>query len=419
MASVDSVEDQSFHSRVQRVRDEIQVKFLQAHKILQDREADLLVELKRLIDEYEGDGLLDQIKQLSDSKDTLMTTLKGNENTEILNQSIAPINTRIQEFETKLQTAKEIYKTISLEWDVELEKKLSVAGEIRLNAGKEGIRDYKEIGDPVAVFGKHSEEGSPPGVFCYPNDIALSPVDNNIYICDSGNNRVQVYNASGEYLFLFDEKMNGPSGVCISHNKIYVTQYYSHCVNMYSTDTKFEKSVGGKGTKWLELNKPRAIAISKEHKRIYIAEFDNDRVQCLNLDLTFLSIISNVYGALDVKLTATEIVLLSSNNPCVYLYSYSNQFIRLMIPWGESNPLISPSRIFITEALNNILFTDNDAHCVCVFSYEGKYLHKFGKSGENRGEFIQPRGLSIDAQGRILVASENPNHCVQSFLSQY
>ena len=42
--------------------------------------------------------------------------------------------------------------------DVELEKKLSVAGEIRLNAVEEGIRDYREIGDPVAVFGKYSEE---------------------------------------------------------------------------------------------------------------------------------------------------------------------------------------------------------------------------------------------------------------------
>ena len=418
MASADSVEDQNFLSHVERVRCEMKTKFQKAHKVLLDREEELLNTLKRLVDEYTGDGMTDQIRQLSDSKDALMTSLKGNENTEILNQSLAPINARIREFENRLLTAKDTYKSVSLEWDVELERKLSVAGDIRLNVVK-GIRDYKEIGEPVVAFGKHSEEGSLPCVFCYPNDIAINPVNNNIYICDSGNNRVQVYDKSGEYLYLFDEKMNGPSGVCISHNQIYVTQYYSHCLNVYSTETKFQKSVGSKGDKWLEFNKPRALAISTERNKVYIAEFDNNRVQCLNLDLTFLSIISNIYGAMDVKLTSEEVVILSSNNPCVFIYSYTNQLIRRMVPWGESQPLISPSRMFVTDLLNTILITDNDAHCVCVFSCEGEFLHKFGKSGVNRGEFIQPSGLSIDTQSRILVVSENPDQCIQIFISQY
>ena len=41
-----------------------------------------------------------------------------------------------------------------MEWDIELYKKLSLAGEIRLNSVRGGIRDYKAIGDPVVVFGK-------------------------------------------------------------------------------------------------------------------------------------------------------------------------------------------------------------------------------------------------------------------------
>ena len=49
---------------------------------------------------------------------------------------------------------------------MELDKKLSVAGDIRLNSVKEGARDYKEIGEPIMVFGKHNKERSPPGVFC-------------------------------------------------------------------------------------------------------------------------------------------------------------------------------------------------------------------------------------------------------------
>ena len=160
MASADNLREESFLSHVERVRSEIQTKFLRAHKILQDREADLLAELQRLVDEYTGDGITQQIKQLSVSKDGLRDTLTGNENKLILDQSLAPIDARIKELETKLQSAKYTYKRVSLEWDVEFDKKLSVAGDIRLNAVKEGIRNYKEIGEPVVVFGKYSEEVS-------------------------------------------------------------------------------------------------------------------------------------------------------------------------------------------------------------------------------------------------------------------
>ena len=236
MASADGVGD-SFLSRVERVRSDIQTKFLRAHRVLQAREADLLAELQRLADEYTGEGIMLQIKRLSSSKDALRDSLTENENKEILDQSLVPINARIADLEIKLLRAKDTYKSVSLEWDVELEKRLSVAGEIRLNAVKEGIRDYKKIGNPIAVFGKHRKGGSSPGVFSYPSGITINPVNDDIYISDAGNNRIQVYNKSFEFVFQFSEKMNLPYGICIKHNKIYVTQYHSHCLNVVSINT--------------------------------------------------------------------------------------------------------------------------------------------------------------------------------------
>ena len=408
-------EEESFLSHVERVRSEIRTKFLRAHKILQDREADLLAELQRLVDEYTGDGITQQIKQLSVSKDALRDTLTGNENKEFLDQSLAPIYARIKELETKLQRAKDTYKRVSLEWDVELDKELSVAGDIRLNAVIEGIRNYKEIGEPVVVFGKYSkEEGSSPGVFGCPGGIAINPENNSIYICDGYSNRVQVYNKSFEFVFQFSDKMGAPIYICIKQNKVYVTQFDSHCLNVYSTEGKYLQSVGIKGKKKLEFDTPRGLDISTDRDRIYVADCDNDRVQCLNLNLKFNSFIEDIFCASDVKLTSNEIVVLSCRNPCVSLYTYSHQLIREMIPIGEDNSVLIPFFLILDEA-SNILITDIRSHCVCVFSLGGELIHRFGREGEKRGEFIKPKGISIDSKGRIIVISENPNHCIQIF----
>ena len=411
MASADSLREESFLSHVERVRGEMQTKFLRAHKILQDREADLLAELQRLVDEYTGDGITQQIKQLSVSKHALRETLKGNENKLILDQSLAPIDARIIELETKLQRAKDTYKRVTLEWNVE---KLSVAGDIRLNAVKEGIRDYKEIGEPIAVFGNYSKIFYSPGVFGCPGGIAINPENNFIYICDPVYNRVQVYNKSFEFVFQFSDKMGAPICICIKQNKVYVTQLSSDCLNVYSTEGKYQRSVGVKGKKKLEFDRPRGLDISTDKDRIYIADYGNARVQCLNLNLKFNSFIHNIYGARDVKLTSDEIVVLSLQNPCVSLYTYSHQLIRKMIPIGEYNLVLLPSSLILDEAAN-ILITDFKSHCVCVFSFEGELIHKFGKEGEKRGEFINPDGIAIDSQRRIIVSSDNPNHCIQLF----
>ena len=208
--------------------------------------------------------------------------------------------------------------------------------------------------------------------------------------------------------------MGGPADICIKHNKVYVTQFTSNLLTVYSTDGKYLKSVGGKGNNHLEFDKPSGLDISTELNRIYIADFGNNRIQSLNLDLSFHSIIDDIYRSRDVKLTLKVIVVLSLRNPCVSLYSYSHQLIREMIPCGESCQLKSPNKLILDTSFN-ILITDNDSHCVCVYSYGGELLHKFGKEGDQKGDFINPFGITICPQGRIIVTSDNPNHSIQIF----
>ena len=411
MASIQPITEDSFLSHLKRVRFEINDKFLIAHNMLQQRESELLAKLQQLEDEYTRRGSKsEQIEQLVHSKDVLITTLTGNENQTLLAENLATIDKRIQELELKS------YNSVSLKWDDVIYENLSVIGDILLNhVIKDEVRDYKKVEKPVAVFGTTNKcSSSSPNEFASPDDLEIDSATNYLYICDGGQDCVKVFNKSFQFMFLFSEKMHQPDGIRILQKKVYVTQTGSDVLNIYTTEGKFLESVGGKGDGNLEFDVPRGLCISTEMNRIYVAEYGNDRVHCLNLNLTFHSIIDNIVGARDIELTPEEVVVLSVKNPCVYIYSYTHQLIKRMITRGKDSPLQNPVK-FVLDKFLNILITDFENHCICVYSYRGDYICTIGKKGKQKGEFIHPKGIAISPQGQIIVTSDNPNCCVQAF----
>ena len=413
MASVGTIGEDSFLVQIKRTRSEIREKFLKVHKVLEEREAHLLAKLQNMEDGKDKDGFTKQIEQLNLSKDVLKNTLTGKGNKDLLDQNLAKIDMRIDELRQKINTTN---KSVTLEWNVELVDKLSLIGDILLNSVTQyEVRDYKQIEMPVFTFGKFGKfKSSPPGMFGTPTGLAIDPTTNFLYISDAGKDHVQVFNKSFEFEFLFSDKMQLPASICISHNKVYVTQSGSNLLTVYSTDGKYLQSVGGQGKEHLEFDKPKGLDVSSEWNRIYIAEYGNDRIQSLNLDLSFHSIIDDIYGSKDVQLTPKEIVVLSARDHCISLYSYTHQLIREIIPRGKAYQLKSTLR-FILDKHFNILITGAESHCVFVYSYGGEFLHKFGKEGNQEGEFIEPYGIAISSEGKIIVTSNNPNHQIQIF----
>ena len=420
MASAESgSEEHDTLSQFDRARRQIRDKFSRTHYLLQEREVALLAEVQELEDTFRGHGIADEMKQLSLSKEQLENTLKGNKSREILQQGIALIDEKIAELTISLEKAQEM-KRIDLDWNDDFENELSTLGTIQVNAEKKSSKlepDYKKKGIPLEVFGQHIIDGSTaPGVFAYPQTIIIDIKTDHFYVCDSGNDRVQVFTKSFQFLSMFSEKMNGPNGICTFQDKMYVTQNKGNNLNIYSRECKLLSSVGQKGSGELELNGPIGVAVSSEWSKIYICEYVNHRVQCLNLDLTFNCFIPDILGANDVKVTAEEIVVLCEGNPCIKIYNASHQLSRQMISKGKEdfNQVKHPYCFFLDSNLN-ILITDCKRHCVSIFSSSGELIHEFGKEGEEKGEFVQPTGITIDSKGRIVVISSNPNHCIQLF----
>ena len=124
------------------------------------------------------------------NKEQVAATLTDNKNKAFLEQTVALLDTQMRELAANLETARDRMRRVELEWDGNLEIILSSTGSIRVR----GVPDYKERANPVMVAGKQGKEkSSAPGEFYYPHSIAIDSVTNYIYICDAGNNRVQVF----------------------------------------------------------------------------------------------------------------------------------------------------------------------------------------------------------------------------------
>ena len=411
MASADVPGENTFLSQLERARIDLREKVARAHQILQERETALLTELQQLENTYMGEGLDNQIDQLRISKEQTIATLTDNKNNNILQEFVALLDTKMRELAANLETTRDRMRRVELEWDGNLERILSSTGSIRVRGGP----DYKEKTNPVMVAGKHRREDYlAPGEFCYPRSIAVDSVTNNIYICDAGNNRVQVFNEFLEFLFSFSEEMNSPFGICIHLSKVCVTQLVANSLSVYSTEGRYIESVGREGKKELEFFRPTGVAVSEVNNLIYICDWRNNRIQCLNLNLTFNSFISEVKHPRDIKLTSQDVVILTGGSPCIQLYDYSHQLIRQILTRGEGNHVIRPWYFCIDRELN-ILMTDRATNSILVFSNRGQLLNEFGKRVWWKRNFISPTGIAVDLEDRIIVAFRNPKHCIQVF----
>ena len=93
----------------------------------------------------------------------------------------------------------------------------------------------------VDSFGCHGNGG---GQFKSPNDIAQDRTGN-LYVTDTNNNRVQVFDSKGQFLYTFSRKGVRPYGICFGSDQlIYVSNTNNNCVSVFKTSGEFVTSFG-------------------------------------------------------------------------------------------------------------------------------------------------------------------------------
>jgi DNA-binding beta-propeller fold protein YncE len=132
--------------------------------------------------------------------------------------------------------------------------------------------------------------GSGPGELIDPRDMALSSDGKTLYVVDGGNHRVQAFATDGTYLFSLggygrhDGGLLDPRGVAAGVDGfVYVTDAGAHTVNRFQEDGTFLSRWGQPGYQDQEFWKPAGL-VQAPDGRLFVIDYGNHRCQVFGPD---------------------------------------------------------------------------------------------------------------------------------------
>ena len=233
-------------------------------------------------------------------------------------------------------------------------------------------------GEKVSSF---SSYGSNPGQLDHPYGVALTATGD-ILVCDCWNHRIQLFSPEGESLKYVGARGNGhlqfeyPDSIAVHphSNKIYVSEYSNHRVQILNADLTFSSTFGSHGSDNGQFNNPRGICCDSTGN-VYVVDFSNDRVQ---------------------------------------VFTAGGEYIRQFGKKGDwEGELDQPVGIAI-DSSDIVYVSECGNHRISLFTRDGHFLRSFGTQGKGPGQFKAPTQIAIDKDGKIYI-SDRDNNRVQVF----
>lgn len=245
-----------------------------------------------------------------------------------------------------------------------------------------------------------------------PSDVAVAD-DGNIYIVDSGNHRVAVFNEDGDSVSYISGKgsqqneMMNPLGIDVAGNNIFVADKDNHRIQVFDTNGSYKDSIsireGG------ELIRPVDIAVNTDSRLIYVTGNNNHKVMAYdytgnllrqwggegtnNGELRFPATIS-LY---DKKIYVVDVL-----NSRVQVFNSQGELETIVGEWG-----VLPGQLFRPKGVahdtkGNVYVGDSYLGVIQVFSTDTRFQYVLGKA-DAPYKFTSPAGIAIDKHNRLYV----------------
>ena len=219
---------------------------------------------------------------------------------------------------------------------------------------------------------KFGEFGVAESQFTEPSGVAISPINSDIIVADTNSHRIQIFDRDGRFKFKFGEcgKREGqllyPNRVAVVRHTgdIVVTERSpTHQIQVYNQYGQFLRKFGAN-----ILQHPRGLCVDSTGRIIV--------VECKVMRVIMFDLMGNV-----------------------------------LHKFNCSKYLEFPNGCCCSHERQEIYVSDNRAHCIKVFNYDGQYVRQIGGEGITN----YPIGVGMNAHGQLLVADNHNNFNVTVF----
>ena len=244
-----------------------------------------------------------------------------------------------------------------------------------------------------------------------------------VIISDPDLRAVHVFDPKGKTSFsiLGDQgrRLQLPAGVAVdAEDNIYIADSERGMVLVYSQSGQFLRYVGRlRGENMYE--RPTGIAIDRKAGRLYLADTPRNLVFILDLKGNVLKRVGTdrhgngsgeFVSPTQIAVSDHGIVVLDTEGSRIQVLNFDGNrigYYRVVVGVEKGNGLA-------VDGDGNIYISYIAASAIGIYKSDGTPMGTFGQLGSRIGEFLDPRGLWVDAGNRIYVA-DTANARVQVF----
>lgn len=298
-----------------------------------------------------------------------------------------------------------------------------------LDGNSEQVRAHTYTIDPALAyrFSRMWPQLTQPWYLNTPYSVANDPAGN-IYVADTGNNRIQKFDASGAFVTNWGTygTANGqfisPSAITLDPTgNVYVADTDNNRIQKFTADGVFVTAWGSSGSDAGQFTQPLGIA-ADQAGNIYVVDAGNNRIQKFNASGTFVTS-WGAYGNGDGQLnnpysiatdSAGNVYVADTGNGRIQKFDSGGTFV---LAWGlegsATGQFIQPSGIAVDPG-GNVYVADTNNQRIQKFTSGGVFVSAWGSEGLDNGKFSYPRGITTDSVGNVYVA-DTGNSRIQKF----
>ncbi|XP_078575536.1 tripartite motif-containing protein 3-like [Branchiostoma floridae x Branchiostoma japonicum] len=208
--------------------------------------------------------------------------------------------------------------------------------------------------NPVLRFG---QKGSQQGQFDSPIDVAVR--GDRLYVADTYNHRVQVFDLSGKFCHCFSTTTNSV-GLAVQTDGTIVVRSGKEVKKFSPSGKLLHKFPLGE-----YCTEPYDLAVQREGR----------------------------------------VVVADPGKHSIFLFEADGTLVKQVGGQGEGEGQFNKPLFVCVDIEDNIIVADKRDHCVQVFDKNLNFKHKFGQKGRQPQDMWGPSGVSADSRGNIVLAN--------------